>query len=347
MKSSSNRIQIVLLLLLLIVIMIDLSSPFQYNSKNNYRTSILLKGKMNNEQLKIEVMKYLEIRNKSINDNNDKNDNNDNYNNPLEFIKPKGWYKDLAEADLKARSDSRIPKYLHPLSYVELKRFGFDNLIEEIMAKGGPQVYGSSIGIEWIEPEDEKVIWDEQLRPVREETFNLDMRGSLSLGSSLEEELEQAAFIDLQKLKEEKVDDGYIEYTSGVQVGIDYQDPNWKKAQLKKRGKWVDENKVQIPKSERFSLDGSQRIYLIFTIAVNAFSYGHATKDLIDKNVIPSTLIETSSLASLILLTMSISSIVVNVIKSKEKKRNVFNWGMKGLLGGPFTVFQLNKLEKL
>ena len=119
------------------------------------------------------------------------------------------------------------------------------------MAQGGPQVYGSSIGIEWTQPEEEKIIWDEKLRPVREETFNLDMRGSLSLGSSLEKELEQAAQIDLERLKQAKPDDEYIEYTSGADVGVDYLDPNWKRAQLKKRGKWIDENKIEIPKSER------------------------------------------------------------------------------------------------
>ena len=59
-------------------------------------------------------MKYLEVRDKAMNNNNDNNDNinTDTTNNPLEFIKPKGWYKDLAEIDLKARSDSRIPKVL-------------------------------------------------------------------------------------------------------------------------------------------------------------------------------------------------------------------------------------------
>jgi len=44
---------------------------------------------------------------------------------------------------------------------------------------------------------------------------------------------------------------------------------------------------------------------------------------------------------------MSVTSIAINAIKSKEKNRNVFVWGMKGLLGGPLSVFQLNKLEKL
>ena len=97
----------------------------------------------------------------------------------------------------------------------------------------------------------------------------------------------------------------------------------------------------------RFSLDARQRAYLIFTLAANVFAYGHATRDLINNHMISESIVDTTTLASLLTLTMSITSIAVTVIKSKEKNRNTLVWASKGLLGGPFTVFQLNELDEL
>ena len=55
---------------------------------------------------------------------------------PLDMFKPRGWYKDTYALDIKSRSDATIPKISHPLSYVELQRFGWGNLTIPIMELG-------------------------------------------------------------------------------------------------------------------------------------------------------------------------------------------------------------------
>ena len=100
-------------------------------------------------------------------------------NNPFDMLKPSGWYKDTVALDLQRRTDRRIPKVSHPLSYVELQRYGWGNLSLSIMELGGPLVVGEQVGVEWQAPEPEE--WDEALRPVREETYALDVAGSLQV----------------------------------------------------------------------------------------------------------------------------------------------------------------------
>ena len=122
------------------------------------------------------------------------------YDNPLGMLAPSGWFKDNEAIDLRRRSDKRLPTEFHPLSYLELKACGFDHLIEIIIELGGPVVVGQRIGINFIEPKREYKE-DESLRPVRSETFALDMRGSLKLGSSLDDRLDAAASLNLEEIK--------------------------------------------------------------------------------------------------------------------------------------------------
>ena len=122
------------------------------------------------------------------------------YDNPLAMFIPSGWYKDNDAIDLRKRSDKRLPTEFHPLSYLELRACGFEHLIDIIIEFGGPMVVGEKIGILFVEP---KRVYkeDESLRPVRTESFALDMRGSLQLGQSLDDKLEAAAQLDLGKIK--------------------------------------------------------------------------------------------------------------------------------------------------
>ena len=52
---------------------------------------------------------------------------------------------------------------------------------------------GDKLGLGWVDPGPEIVVWDESLRPVRELTYALDVSGNLQLGGSLEEKLAMAA----------------------------------------------------------------------------------------------------------------------------------------------------------
>ena len=73
------------------------------------------------------------------------------------FLKPSGWYKDKADLEYKKDFDARIPReeYRHPLSYVELKRYGFEDLIEPILERGGPYEVGVWMGYDWKEAKEQ------------------------------------------------------------------------------------------------------------------------------------------------------------------------------------------------
>ena len=120
----------------------------------------------------------------------------------LEAVKPSGFYIDEEKKDFEKRSDNRIPKKLHPFSYIELRRHGYENLIYPVMELGGPHVVGELLGIAWSEPQNKK--WDETLRPIRKESYAFDITGDLRLGGVLQEDI--ATMGDLIDMKQLKVD---------------------------------------------------------------------------------------------------------------------------------------------
>ena len=115
-------------------------------------------------------------------------------------LKQTGWFRDPREEDEKTRFDKTAPLVSHPLSFRELEKYGYSDLVKPILELGGPFVVGSAIGYEWEEPTLEL---DESKRPERKESYAMDIDADLSVGSSFDEKLEKAAEMDLGKLKEE------------------------------------------------------------------------------------------------------------------------------------------------
>ena len=111
-----------------------------------------------------------------------------------------GWFRDPREQDEKKRFDKTVPLVSHPLSFRELEKYGYGDLVKPILELGGPYVVGSAIGYEWEDPTFEL---DESKRPERKESYAMDIETDLSVGGSFDEKLEKAAEMDLGKLKEE------------------------------------------------------------------------------------------------------------------------------------------------
>ena len=65
----------------------------------------------------------------------------------------------------------------HPLSFMELERHGYEDLVLPIIEYGGPHEVGVRIGIEWEDPIEEKIQIDESLRPKRVESTAFDIQG--------------------------------------------------------------------------------------------------------------------------------------------------------------------------
>lgn len=284
----------------------------------------------------------------------------------VNMFRPTGWYKDVDAIEMKKRTDSRMPRALHPLSYIEMQRHGFQALGDAVMTLGGPYIIGAKIGLEWEEPVE---IFDESLRSVRIESYALDSRGQLLLGGALGSKLEaDAAALDMASLKkeienrnrfEENEDAGMDTFVSSssqsLVEGEEYNNIAFrqkfsKQIGKKARAKWMPTEEKVIPKGERFVLDSGKRLYLSLVVATFSLAHGHTSMDVIDKGIGGEALlaaIAASNFVSSALLVSSVMSTVLSMRSAQEKNRNTFVWAMKGLLGGPLTVRELSSLPPL
>jgi hypothetical protein len=318
------------------------------------------------EDIRADVEKYISLRNAAIPDqvNGTLSGDYEKFENPLEMFKPTGWYKDEITLELATRSDKRIPKVSHPLAFAELQRFGFDNLSNPIMLLGGPHEVGIKLNLGWVEPLIEKTVYSEEEKVLISTTYLFDNRGRLKLGGAQDESMESsAAQLDLGALKRAiKIKDDLSSNVSNQDRNADLfkRDAdgqiNYKesKAPLKKESSYVlTESKV--PKSERFSLGGAQRAYMVFTCFSTALAHGRASQELLlsDSNSFGLNL---SSLSDLVTVATIISNalIIFAVVSSsfsfktaRLKNRNPVVWALKGLLGGPLTALQLRDLDVL
>jgi hypothetical protein len=318
------------------------------------------------EDIRADVEKYISLRNAAISDqaNGTLSGDYEKFENPLEMFKPTGWYKDEITLELATRSDKRIPKILHPLAFAELQRFGFDNLSNPIMLLGGPHEVGIKLNLGWVEPLIEKTVYSEEEKVLISTTYLFDNRGSLKLGGAQEESMESsAAELDLDALKKAiKIKEDLSSNASNQDRNADLYKRdadgqiNYKesKAPLKKQSSYVlTESKV--PKSERFSLDGAQRAYMVFTCFSTALAHGRASQELLLSGT-NSFGLDLSSLSDVVTVASIISNalIIFAVVSSsfsfktaRLKNRNPVVWAFKGLLGGPLTALQLRDLDVL
>ena len=254
----------------------------------------------------------------------------------FDFLKPSGWHKDEAEIDFQRRADTRIPKeqFRHPLAYVDLKRFGFEDLIEPIIERGGPVIVGDELlGLNW---KPEKEVWDQSLKPTREETWALDMRGSLMLGGALEDKLAAAESLDLESLKRESKVKEELRSKLAIPAetigeGEDYLSKN---RTLTKKFKIEKEMK-----GDSFSLTVPQRAYFLFVSALFAFAFGRSSQDLEFQGI--EQLIENCRVFFFTAALANLGSCVFCAVEARKREKGVVMWAAKGLLGGPLVLSQI------
>lgn len=270
---------------------------------------------------------------------------------PYEFLKPTGWFRDEYILDIDKRSDKRIPKFSHPLSFVELDKYGYGHLTEAIMSLGGPHQVGLAIGLDWVETVTEEEV-DESMRSTRVEVFNkLDVRGSLAFGTSLEEKLEAAAALDLETVKRklkltQELEDKRLRELDGsfCEDGEDYS----KRSTKSKKSIF----KAPTLSRDKFSMSPAQRLYFLVTLATFSFANGHATIDLLDRASSGSgsgsgsydSLVDGLKIASSGLISASIASAGMSASVAKSKNRSFALWVTKGLLGGPLALSEIKGL---
>lgn len=316
------------------------------------------------ESIKSDVEKYMSLRNAVIMDDGKSTSTNgyERFTNPLEMFKPTGWYKDEVTLELASRSDKTIPKVAHPLAFAELQRFGYDNLSIPIMLLGGPHEVGVKLGLNWVEPVVEKVIYDEKKKIAITTTYLFDTRGSLKLGGVQDELMEaSAAELDLSALKKAiqtrtELDSG----GRGSNIDLYKRDAdgeiNYKETRdpLKAKSTYVL-TESKIPKSERFSLNGFQRLYMVSVALSSVLAHGRASQELLlsNSNLFHldlsslSSVVDVATVVSNVLIVFAIVSSSYSFKLAGLKFRNPVVWTVKGLLGGPLTALQLRDLESL
>eukprot|EP01038_Epipyxis_sp_PR26KG_P004942 gene4942-6915_t len=281
-------------------------------------------------------------------------------NNPnvFEMLKPSGWYKDKEQIDFQMRIDKKIPKIAHPLSYLELKKYGYDNLLPVIMELGGPVMVGNLIGLNWTEPIPEKEIWDESLRPKRITTYFLDNRGSLSLGSALEERMLDAERLDLESIKS-KINEQSSDLSINDSPLDNNRNPDIQYNQNKPKKIIYDSNENKsnsipsgvVTKSVyRFNLSSTQRLHLSILLVSISVGWGRASQDIVSNHIWGAnseTIILGSQIISFILAISSIISAAASTkISMDNKSLDPLICAAKGLFGGPNAVIQLSQIDK-
>jgi hypothetical protein len=202
-------------------------------------------------------------------------------------MQPSGWYRDEYTLDLKKRSNPNTPRTPHPLSFNELQKYGYDYLTEAILELGGPSVVAKAIGYEWSPPEIPKEQIDPSRIPVRTKDSALDIRGSLRLGNTLDENIDSASTIDMGKLKQDleakrEQEEMYEEFMRmnpdgdfDAAMNNDYASARGKKGYIPYKAPV----KI-IRKSERWTLTGGQRAFLLSATASVSLAYGRASNEL-------------------------------------------------------------------
>jgi hypothetical protein len=270
---------------------------------------------------------------------------------PFGIAKASGWFKDEAEIDLRKRSDSSKPYVAHPLSFGELERFGFERLSDDIVKYGGPDLVGRMAGIDWKEPVIELEPEPESSRPVREQMFSLDMRGELSLGGGLEEKLKAAESLDLSKIKMT---------TQGGQGSRDSDDALAAKRREKVDG--PDYSAFRTPSSsspwqekgetipgERFVLDGTQRLFLVFNAAVFSVAYGRTSAEIVASHYwggIDAAIVDALGTFALGMAAATLFSAVGSGVMAQSQGKNPILGSVLGLLGGPLTLAKLRSASR-
>ena len=100
---------------------------------------------------------------------------------------------------------------------------------------------------------------------------------------------------------------------------------------------------------EMLAVEGEMRVYSIFVAVTVALAYGNSTPNAMEMVGLENEmLVDFFKIPALALLAAGLGSAVVNgVVFAPPKNRSSFVWGVKGLMGGPLAVSQLQELDDL
>jgi len=136
------------------------------------------------------------------------------------------------------------------------------------------------------------------------------------------------------------------------------QTPLWTPEKLDEAGKkageaqaWARRARMGELKRDPFevlAIEGELRVYSIFVAVTVALGLGQATPTALSMLGIDAGNMNVLRVPALALLVASLGSAVVNgAVMAPPKRRSSFVWAIKGLMGGPLSIRQLQELDEL
>jgi len=131
------------------------------------------------------------------------------------------------------------------------------------------------------------------------------------------------------------------------------QTPDWTPEKLDEEGRkrgdilQAKEGKFTKDKYESLTIEGSMQRYSIFAVAFIAFASSDASSnslELLNLGILSNIM---QFVVFKLVIIQAVASILCGAVFAPMKNRSRFVWGVKGLVGGPLAIIQLNKLDEL
>ena len=224
-----------------------------------------------------------------------------------------------------------------PLSYAELRRLGFSDLVEPIMDLGGYVAVSNALGIEVasLPPPPPPL----ELALMQKE----EVKG-MALGASLENMMASADFTKGRESPATDLDDNLPPRARGMTLAP----AKYERVRVRARGDdEVMENEEGIPAGRHVELTLSQRLYAVVMAACFALAWGHASDEALSRGLLDVAVRGGCQDASFGLAAASALSAVLSVRLALERGRSVPYWLFKSALAGPASLLELRPLPPL
>jgi len=227
---------------------------------------------------------------------------------------------------LKVRESMPAPtKETDPLSYFELRRCGFDELIDPIMDIGGYVRVSNELGLE-VAP-----------LPLAKPRQNLNIlppeeASGLALGDALETKMASAAFTKGRD-RRQAIDDKL--------TGKKGSPPGLEKLRIKSRK--VAAKKVKATR-QPIEFGIFERTYAAVFAVTTSIGWGIASNEAIARSLLDASLVDIFQSISLGLIAGNAISSVLSAQLAVGRQRSVPIWVFKSLLAGPASLLKLRSL---
>ena len=261
----------------------------------------------------------------------------------------------------------------NPLDYDELVKYGYGHLATRIMNAGGRPAMYALLGMDAPVVKIKQIVSAPPLVIDRTGESDPAVYRGLRLGQMLDDELQGRALQEVQqKIARgerpavsqvlEQVESFEVPFADKRNTGPK-QTPDWTVEKLDEWGRrqgrveaWARKAKegafVNDPNESTDSLTTQQRVYSIVTILTAATAFGKATPGFLvlaldwqGDNV--ASVLGALQIPAATLVLSSLGSSIFCAITAATLNRSRYVWTIKGFLGGPLTVRQLQTLAPL